>query len=559
MRFDRIRVHNFLRLAEVDAAFPGTCHVVAGGNESGKSSLLEAIRFVFRGDNPRIWVKKNHDRLIRRGAKKGSVEIHDGERKARRNVKDGKLTGQLLDQAPEPTALAIAIGVKTFGNLDLHQRREFLLDLCDVRLDADQIMARLEKRGLPAKLLERVRPLLAGGWEAVQPEAKTKISELRGQWQEITGERYGSKKAEDWEAELPAPPDDERLAEIEREIEACRESVATRQKDLGALRYRLNNAKQSGPDRETIEDANADLDRLLERSRTLTEKRDRAFEKGEAGDTPVMPCPECGVELVGDKSGFGTLQRLVRADAMKEQSIDARAEYEKYNAELREVQSEIKKVRPIAETPLPSGDNPDELAKEIEATESSLASAQNEAGALEAEKRDLEQRGAEYDRAKDATERAGKVHQAIEGWQQVADMMAPDGIPGEILAESLRPINDALIDSCRAGGWEPVQIDADMTIRRGADDYDLLSESARWLADAALGDVVSRLSGFRFLALDRLDVIEPARRGSVFRWMATIAEHHDQIIAVGTFKEKPQFTADAPIMAHWMQSGEMLD
>ena len=71
---------------------------------------------------------------------------------------------------------------------------------------------------------------------------------------------------------------------------------------------------------------------------------------------------------------------------------------------------------------------------------------------------------------------------------KLADALSPDGIPAELLAEALGPINDRLHSNDGLAEWEPVVIHSDMRITYGLRDYALISESEKWRADAMIAE-----------------------------------------------------------------------
>jgi hypothetical protein len=62
------------------------------------------------------------------------------------------------------------------------------------------------------------------------------------------------------------------------------------------------------------------------------------------------------------------------------------------------------------------------------------------------------------------TERAAVLHKDIQQWDRIGSALAPDGIPGELLAEALGPINERLARSSSIADWLRIGIQADMTI-----------------------------------------------------------------------------------------------
>jgi hypothetical protein len=102
-----------------------------------------------------------------------------------------------------------------------------------------------------------------------------------------------------------------------------------------------------------------------------------------------------------------------------------------------------------------------------------LASAQNRARAMmhgfEQRIRDAETARLNAEQTRDL---AAQAHRDVEQWVAIAEALQPDGIPGEILAEGIAPINEALdfghqitVDmAVRSERWPLVQIAPDMSI-----------------------------------------------------------------------------------------------
>src|SRR6185369_10652756 len=85
--------------------------------------------------------------------------------------------------------------------------------------------------------------------------------------------------------------------------------------------------------------------------------------------------------------------------------------------------------------------------------------------------------------AADETEKKAAAHHAdVVAWDAIGDALAPDGIPGEMLAEALGPINARLAQSALDAEWPEVAIGADMAVTAGGRAYALLSESEKWRA-----------------------------------------------------------------------------
>ena len=139
----------------------------------------------------------------------------------------------------------------------------------------------------------------------------------------------------------------------------------------------------------------------------------------------------------------------------------------------------------------------------------------------------------------------------------MADALAPSGIPGELLAEALGPINERLARSSSIADWLRVGIQADMTITADVGrPYALLSESEKWRADAMIAEAIAHLSGVRVLTLDRLDVLDLKGREDLLYWLDELADNEaiDTALVTGTLKGLPERLPER-IEAHWIENG----
>lgn len=153
-------------------------------------------------------------------------------------------------------------------------------------------------------------------------------------------------------------------------------------------------------------------------------------------------------------------------------------------------------------------------------------------------------------------DQAAALHADVLAWTDIADALAPDGIPGEILAEALGPINDRLHVSAGFAEWEQVVIHSDMRITYGLRDYALISESEKWRTDAMIAEAVSFLAGVKLLVLDRFDVLDLKGREDLLYWLDGMAEDGDIETALlfGTLKALPAQLPER-IGAHWIDNG----
>lgn len=152
------------------------------------------------------------------------------------------------------------------------------------------------------------------------------------------------------------------------------------------------------------------------------------------------------------------------------------------------------------------------------------------------------------------TDNAAFLHTQIAAWQQLAGLIAWDGLPTELAGKVLKAINARLTQTSAATQWPVVQLREDMEITVGGRLWGLCSEAERWTADAALCEALAWVSGHKILVLDRMDVLQPFRRGDLFAWLETIKADGVQSIVFATLKQKPAIEG---VASYWLEAGEV--
>ncbi|HEP8815796.1 TPA: AAA family ATPase [Pseudomonas aeruginosa] len=574
MRITKLEITNFqgLRHAALDVSAPVL--LVAGHNGAGKSSLLDAISHAFTGKPGRVAQKQHIGQLITEGAKKGEARVEwldeSGEVQACGvALPSGK--GSPLADSP---FLPFVLDASRFAALDAKDRRRVLFDLTGASASPAEVSKRLEAKGIDLALFEKVKPLLRSGFPAAVEQAKAYASESRGAWKAITGENYGSEKAVDWAPELLATVvTEDQVAEAGKNLQLLEDDLAEAQQALGASKQ----ARQAADGRaQRI----AQLRELAEleprrRNKLTTDQQNQdewsekvmAAELASAGSVPHQPltCPHCqgAVDLqagtlvvhqppeqIADAEAArrlseyrGYLASAQRAVANSQRDLDeclAAAE------QIKALEAESVEA-PSAEAIANGEQAINELRQARDASRAKLVALQE---ALEA----ATQREASIAKARAA-------HQDVVAWTGMADALSPTGIPAEILADAIGPVNDTLKRLAGTAGWSPVQISSDIDVTFGGRLYGLLSESERWRCDATLALAIATISGLRLALLDRLDVLDiPARTQQAMKLFQSLAAggEIDTLIVAGTLKE-PMAKTPAWLQAVWIDAGQLAD
>jgi energy-coupling factor transporter ATP-binding protein EcfA2 len=148
-----------------------------------------------------------------------------------------------------------------------------------------------------------------------------------------------------------------------------------------------------------------------------------------------------------------------------------------------------------------------------------------------------------------------EMHEHVLHWMKAADELAPDGIPGQIIADKLKPMNHRLRETAMKTTWDQVTIMPTMDIVIDTLPYSLCSESSQWRAQAAIAEAISFISKIGVICLDRIDVLDLQNRSRLLKWIHNVCTDHQTILLFGTLKEAPAKLPNT-IGLHWLESGE---
>jgi hypothetical protein len=595
MKIDRIQIDAFLGARRVDVELPGHVMLFAGPNGAGKSSIRDAIALAFTGDLSRVAHKKHSQQLVSDGAKAATIRVRAGGAEYGAAIRGSKvldIRGGSIDRegkttdAPNRPEFAYVLDAQRFASLDEKGRAAFLFGLMGLKRDAAAVRYRMSQRGCDVKKTDTVLPLLRTGFEAAHDDAKRRAAEARGAWKAVAGENYGSDKAIAWQAEAPLF-DPNALPRLRQAVEDAEQAVAAASESLGTMR-----------------EAERHRQAAIARAAALREQlkgRDRAQRKL---DTDVAELERVDGELAKARAAAGTGPRVgllhdlaaavayllsfVEVDGQQTaEDRDAQAALDAYEREQGKVGAAgdpgeaaraktLEAARTTCERTVANDraalkkldDDAAELqrleaepavdAPDIAAAESALAELrkQHAAAAAELDKVDTAKRLA--DAAEQKTRDAAGHHAAVEAWVKIAEALAPDGIPAELLSEALGPINDRLMQSAIDAEWPRPGIDGAMAITVGEQGrpYALLSESEQWRVDAMLAEAIAHLSGVKLLVLDRADVLDAKGREDLWAWLDVLASSGeiDTALVFATLPMPPHALPET-IDAVWIDAG----
>lgn len=571
MKLTSIQTSNFLGARAVDVKLTKPVTLFAGKNYAGKSSVQEAVRMALTGESVRVSLKKDYAALITEGqdAAYVTVEWDGGEASIVLPKGDRHLAGDQISGA-----LPWVLDAQRFALMADNDRRAFLFGLTGLKTDGAAVRDRLTTRGCDAKKVEQIAPFLRAGFDAAQKEAQSKAREAKASWKTATGgETYGAVKAATWKAPQPeaqALPDGAglevirgALAMVEAELEA--ETIklgeaAAKERKAKDQAGRLAELRETAGKFARIQDK-LNIDEAELKTWTAKVEETRAKAAGSTKKPPTFNCPCCGVVLTHRLADGAAIEYVEPENKADPEAIAALPEYEKAlklfensvangKRDLAAAESAARELAEIeaAGAEAVSGDA-EALRVRVDGLKQRRAIHQNEIRTLE----DAERQAADADKR---TAAAAGHHATVQAWDAIADALAPDGIPGEMLAEALAPINDRLSVQASEAQWPAVAIGKAMDVTYGGRAYAMLSESEKWRADAMIAEAVSCLSCLRLLVLDRFDVLDMQGREDALYWLDELAaaDQIDSALIFGTLKALPAQLPES-IAGIWIDNG----
>ena len=563
MKITHITAQNYLGARAVELPVTTPIVLLASKNGAGKSSLQEAIRHALGGDAARVALKKDFKALMSDGASSSYSTVATSEGEFSIVLPSGK--GMHFDHG----ALPFVLDPARFARLDANERRGFLFGLFNLSPDGPAVVDALKARGCAAAKIEQVRPLLRAGFDAAAKEAQAKARDAKAAWRAVTAEAWGSEKAGKWAA--PAPTETygkDMIAAAEAAVAETDAAIAEANQQIGEARAK---ARQHAEARRQIEELKAKAARLqaariklnLDQAQ-LDEWTARLATLPEPGSNKpaqhLYGCPCCGVALhiVGGELVKYELPEAGPLDpdieTKRKQWSDAVALYTRSVAnDQRDIADAERAAQEIKDLEQRLGNAP----PATERLEQTLAGHQADRKARAATLAQMFEANRQAQAASENTKKAAAHHADVMAWLAIADALAPDGIPAEMLADAIDPINASLRGHAMAAEWAETLISSDMEILAAGRPYSLLSESERWCTDAMIGAAISHISGLRILALDRFDVlVDPKLREDLIYWLDGMAADGilDTVIVSGAMKSMPTGLPET-ITPVWIEGG----
>jgi hypothetical protein len=589
----RAKITNYRGCSSAD--FPiDRITLIGGPNAAGKTSIAQALGAALTGEAiPVRGVRASSaGQLVRGGTAAGQVQVvHQGGQ----IVIDWPKAKALTEGRP-PYASPFAAGLSCVLNLPGKERPEVLsryLKSEPERKDLESALADLE---LSADHLDKLWSLIQQqGWDGACANAKEKGAKLKGQWEEFTGERYGSKKADawlpaDWEPVLDGASEDQLQAQVTDARDALEGAIASEAVSGAKIQELEDRAARAAEIKPFVEEAKILRDEAaaaVEQARAkvsgasadpaLTEALDAArstlaaLPAAESGK--FLTCPHCRKSVAVVDGRLLPAAEPLPEDEIKsrklaiEQATDKvrgaeRAVNESLQAtqaeareKLQQAQAELEKAGQAHQHRAADLGQAEAAGRELSELKNRPAGSSGDVQSCRNELALAEDRLKAWQRKTAADNR----HYNIGVNQQLVAALSPDGVRLRKLEQALAGFNTKLAGLDHLSGWGVVSIDKDLDACLNGTPYHLLSKSERWRVRTTLQLMMAVMDASQAVVIDGADIlVDKALRNGLFSLLRDLDIPAVVCMALRGPDELPNVDAADLGQAYWMADGVLV-
>lgn len=486
--------------------------IIGGKNAAGKSSIAMALQVALSGEPLPIAGLRKSDAglLVMAGTGKGSIELIASE-EDRRTIEYPQ--AKVSTKGNPPGASTFALGLQDLTRMSAKEAAPILSKYLKTDPTHDEVIRAIKDLNLKdvaENYAETIwNSIRDNGWDGAHQLQQSSGARLKGQWQGITSENYGSAKAPQWRPQhWETGLESFSVETLEAEVIQCREFVEAavassavsneRRAELTALASKLDAAKKALFDSKTAEEV-ARQKQSDERERGRTLRRPGHPER-------TAQCPHCDQPIVVGSAGALSKPKPVDAEA----DAAAAAALETHTAELLE----LTKTLDAASSARASAAAALKAASDASAALANLPTSTTTAAELDAAREELtraERRLAAF-RAK---READSIHAAIVASAQVTEVIAPGGLRLTALRAGVDGFNATIAELAEIAGWSPAVLETDLSFTYNGRSLPMLSESERFRVSTLVRFAMARHDTSEALIVDAADILDGTGRNGL--------------------------------------------
>ncbi len=547
----RLTVENYRGIKTASLTIEGIA-LVAAPNASGKSAIAQAAGAVLTGQPVPIpgVQKMMAGMLVRMGASSGFAALESDEGSARVEWPRAvyKTKGAPIQISAIAAGLESLTGPEPLSREESKRRTELLTTLLNAEPTLDDVTKYLKREGITDSVAASIwETIERQGWEGAHAQAKETGSRLKGSWEAITGERYGTKKAEafiprDWEPELSGASEQQLQAALTDARDTLDGMIAVAAVD-DAERARLESL---AADHEVHEAAEVEAKAALQAALSEYEAAQAAQRalRNPHEDAPTHECPHCKGALVvaGGRILVPTpfteddvKNWEIASDAItnaRARGVEARERLNAASAVARESKSAKEKL-----TALAAGNSTQD---QVERARQAVQYAQSRLSAFACKTK------------------ADRIHNSITQNAVIVAALDATGIRQSTLASRVSDFAAEVVAPLSAAArWGRIEFSTDLGISYDGRPWQLLSESERYRVRVLLQVAVAVQDGSAALVIDAADILDkPGRNGlvSLLRYVALPAV---VCMTIPTPSEVPDLRAAGLGESYWIHDGTL--
>ncbi len=547
----KINVENFMGCEKADVEVAKVTYI-CGLNHQGKTSFINAVSAALTGTPVILGLRKTDlGMLVRTGTAAAKVKIENEDSAVA--ITYPKAEMQTTGSNP-PSVSKIAAGVDSIVDFSAKERSEYIRNITGCAPTKDDLKAFLKERYIEnEKIADKVwEKIDQDGFDASLERAKDTGRALKQQWSIVTGETYGSQKAETWQpagwtSDLIDTSEESQQANITG-LQAELEDLISRQAIDSDLLNRLksevsaeivDNLKQS------CDVADKNLSSLRNNLLELGQKIDR-LPNFEADEKQI--CPHCGGNLcithgrIVEYNGLSDEGK----EKIKAQREELKKEYEQqhikienaekdYQNAFTEYQIAAEKLKQLNELQAKSGGNVTE--RDIDIKREELRKANEGLTAFKA--------------AKEAKRLADNIKEN----QVIIDALDMSGIRKNSMIKGLGKFNTTLEIICTFAGWGKVSVDNDLTILMNDRPYVLLSESEKMRCNVTLQLAIADYNGDSTVIIDGAELLDKNGKNGLLKFLSSQNKFNAIIGLMLPSADKAPKSIEHGIKSYWVENG----